>query len=117
MYDADDLCILGNIYRLFPGFAHTPFGSCHGNDKRIPATYSLPLIEQFMREADEAEENGAKGSIICESNVENIFFVPGCLPRPNELRMVSVRKKLNSWHIDCVLAGDKFRGPNVYVFM
>ena len=105
-YDSGDLSILGNITRLFSDQTDTLFN--YANNSNI-AIYPLRLISHFMSDADERKPNSA----ICEPNAENIFLVHGS----KGPIMVSVRKKLNTWRMKEVKAGDYFRCTDAYVFI
>jgi hypothetical protein len=103
-YAAEDFNLLGKISRMFPGHTETIF------DSRV-CSYTLPMIERFMNEAD-LEDTELAGRAIIEPGAENVFLVCG----HDGFVVVSVRKKLGDWRMRRVCAEDYLRGPNVYVF-
>jgi len=105
-YDTDDLCLLGNVSRFFSDQTDTLFDYTNNGNMAI---YPLSLISQFMSDVDLEKPNSA----ICDSNAENIFLTHG-LRGPI---MISIRKKLNTWRMKQVNAGDNIRGIDTYVFI
>lgn len=101
IYSNDDLEVLGNITKFFPGFDVTPYDFRSGHDG-IP----LQRIEQFVWLAKQNPDE----SIINSSSVA-IFFVRG----RKGLIMVRLWEKLGTWRMERVEAGDHFRSTYVYV--
>ena len=114
IYDANDLLLMGNICTYFPagntsiGTTETPFGY-RGLYHPKRSVYSLSLIKQFMSDADAEKAS----SVICEPNAENIFLIHG----RNGPLMISIRKKLSTWRMMRMEAGDNIRGIDAYVFI
>jgi len=110
IYDADDIYVLGNITSTFPCMASTPFEKDFPQKYGSTGIFTLTRIEQFTIEAERGDPtNGA----ICDSGSENVFMVDS----QDGPIMISVRKKLNTWRMRQVKAGDALHSSNVYVFV
>jgi len=105
-YDADELGILGNISQLFSDQTDTLFNYVDDNNMTI---YPLSLISRFISNVELEKSH----PVICEPNSENIFLIHG----HRGPIMISVRKKLDTWRMMEVKAGDNFRGIDAYVFI
>jgi hypothetical protein len=98
----DDFNLFVDLSKRFPRHIKTPFAEA--------SMYPPTLIQKFIEESDEYGQNA---KTIVDPRAHNVFCVQGkrC-PRI----LVTVYKKLNTWHMRQVGVGNSLRGTQVYFF-